>query len=84
MRKGKWSLHLPHSYRSIRGQPGNGGIPGAYMQKKTDLALFNLKTDIGQTTDLSGKNPKVVEELTKLARAHKKYVNENQREPARY
>ena len=84
VRKGKWSLHLPHSYRSIRGQPGNGGIPGAYMQKKTDLALFNLKTDIGQTTDLSGKNPKVVEELTKLARAHKKYVNENQREPARY
>ena len=84
VRRGKWSLHLPHSYRSLRGKPGNNGIPGAYMQKKTGLTLYDLETDIGQSTDLSGANSRVVKELTGLAEAHKRYVKENHREPARH
>ncbi|MCP4847427.1 MAG: sulfatase [Verrucomicrobiaceae bacterium] len=84
VRRGKWSLHLSHSYRSLRDKPGNDGIPSAYMQKKTNLTLYDLKADIGQKNDLSVSNRGVVSELSKLAEDHKEYVEKNRREPARY
>ena len=56
----------------------------AYVQKKTAHTLFDLKEDIGQRTDLSGTKKAIVAELTKLAEVHRKYVQENRREPARH
>lgn len=84
VRRDRWSMHLPHSYRSLRDAPGNDGTPGAYLQKKTGHTLFDLEEDIGQRTDLSGTRKAIVAELTKLAEAHRKYVQENRREPARH
>ena len=48
VRSGKWKLHFPHGYRSLKGEPGSGGIPGPYVQKKTGLALYDLRNDISE------------------------------------
>ncbi|MEC7356857.1 MAG: hypothetical protein VYC09_00305 [Verrucomicrobiota bacterium] len=83
VRKDNWSLHFPHSYRSLNGKPGTGGIPGKYQQKKTDIALFDLEKDISQKSNLSGKHPDIVENLKALGEKHITYVKENSREPAK-
>jgi arylsulfatase A-like enzyme len=68
VRSGPWKLHCPHDYRTLAGKPGGtGGIPSKYQQAKTGLALYNLETDIGEKTDVSGKNPEVVARLKTLA-----------------
>jgi len=83
VRKDNWSLHFPHSYRSLNGKPGTGGIPGKYQQKKTDIALFDLEKDISQKSNLSGKHPDIVENLKALGEKHITYIKENSREPAK-
>lgn len=67
IRSGKWKLHLPHSYRSLTGTPGRDGLPGGYSQQETGQALFDLESDIGETTDVKDQHPDVVEKLQKLA-----------------
>ena len=65
VRKDKWKLVFPHTYRSYQGiEPKNDGFPGSYGKGKvTELELYNLNTDIGETTNLAEKYPKIVEEL---------------------
>ncbi|MAB59538.1 MAG: arylsulfatase [Verrucomicrobiales bacterium] len=84
IRKGNWSLHLPHSYRSLKDQPGKDGIPNKYIQKSTAIALFDLKNDIGQKEDLSEIHPNIVERLKNLGEKHIEYVKKNKRNAARY
>ena len=67
IRSGDWKLHFPHSYRSLTGEPGMDGRPNGYTQAKTDLALFNLKDDLGETTDVKDQHPDVVAMLQKYA-----------------
>ncbi|MGC1274392.1 MAG: sulfatase [Planctomycetaceae bacterium] len=68
VRSGKWKLHFPHSYRSLDGKPGGtGGTPSNYVTKRTDLALYDLATDVGETTNVSGEHPEIVSRLTQLA-----------------
>jgi len=67
VRSGRWKLHFPHGYRSLKGEPGSGGRPGPYIQRCIDLALFDLKADIGETTDVKADHPDVVERLRELA-----------------
>ena len=47
VRSGDWKLHFPHGYRTLVGKGGNDGIPSAYKNGHTPLALFNLKDDMG-------------------------------------
>ena len=68
VRSGKWSLHLRHSYRSLRDKPGKEGIPGPYLQKQTELALFDLEADISQESNVAPENREVVKQLQVLAR----------------
>lgn len=67
IRSGDWKLHFPHAYRSLTGAPGRDGHPAGYTQQKTDLALFHLKDDIGETTDVKDAHPKIVAQLMKFA-----------------
>ena len=82
VRKNNWSLHFPHSYRSLNGKPGTGGVPGKYQQKKTNTALFDLRKDISQKSNLSEEHPNIVKNLKALGEKHMNYINENSREPA--
>ena len=69
VRSGRWKLHFPHGFRSMKGQdPGADGIPGKYDHSvKTDLELYDLEADLGETTNVAARHPEVVERLQALA-----------------
>jgi arylsulfatase A-like enzyme len=68
VRSGRWKLHFPHAYRSLK-EPGSGGRPGPYEQKQIGLSLFDLEADPGESKDVAARHPEVVERLTRLAEA---------------
>jgi len=64
VRKGKYKLVFPHVYRSYKNvKPGENLHPGAYAQGRAGLELYNLETDLGETTDLALRFPDVVNDL---------------------
>jgi arylsulfatase A len=67
VRSGPWKLHFPHAYRSLEGEGGTGGLPSTYVQRETDLALFNLRDDLGESLDVKADHPDVVSRLEGLA-----------------
>ncbi len=94
VRAGPWKLHFPHRYRSLDGRPGGtGGKPVPYVMKRTGpgLELYNLETDIGETTNVADKHPEVVRCLQAFAEAARedlgdkltKRTGKNVREPGR-
>ncbi len=69
MRKGDWKImgrlvannaELPHIHNLY-----DGNEAFVKSAKLTDFVLFNLKNDIGETTDLSSTNPDVFEKMKK-------------------
>ena len=68
VREGRWKLHFPHRYRSYKGvQPGNDGKPGPYATGETGIELYDLESDVGETTNVAVNHPDVVERLKTLA-----------------
>ncbi len=67
IRSGKWKLHFPHEYRSLKGEPGRDGLPGPYMQLETGLALYDLENDIGEQHNVADQYPEAVKRLQALA-----------------
>jgi len=68
MRMGKWKLHFPHGYRTLAGREGGaGGKPVNYSQAKIGLELFDLESDISESTNIADKHPEVVKQMQKLA-----------------
>lgn len=66
VRCGKWKLHLPHPYQSLKAAPGKDGKPGPYEQKQLPLSLFDLQSDPAETSNLADANP----EQVKLMMSH--------------
>jgi arylsulfatase A len=66
---GAWKLYLPHTYRTLAGQPGGrGGLPVSYQQRTlVRPELYDLESDIGETHDLAAEHPDIVERLLALA-----------------
>jgi predicted neuraminidase len=93
VRSGKWKLMLPHTYRSMKGQPdGKDGRPGRYKQVKIDVPeLYDLDADLGETKNVAEANPDVVKKLLGFVEAARedlgdaltKRVGRNVREPGR-
>jgi arylsulfatase A-like enzyme len=67
VRSGQWKLQFPHRYRSLKGPAGRDGTPGEYSMVRTDLALYDLSSDIGETTNVADRHPDIVRRLTTLA-----------------
>jgi arylsulfatase len=65
VRSGPWKLVLPHAYRTLGDNPARavGGKPVRYQQARTELALYNLEADPGESSDLATAHPEVVERL---------------------
>ena len=70
IRDRQWKLHFPHSYRTLAGRAGGTqGKPVQYSQAKTNLELYDLKNDVGETTNLVDKHPEIVRRLQEFAAA---------------
>ena len=66
---GRWKLYLPHTYRTLAGRPGGrDGKPVAYETRRLERPeLYDLESDISETTDVAAKYPDVIERLLGLA-----------------
>lgn len=70
LRAGKWKLYVPHRYRTMQGStPGNDGMPGRYNYVDMPTELYDLETDVGETTNLAESRPEIVVELMPLIEA---------------
>ena len=67
IRTERWKLVFPHVYRSLLETPGADGAQAGYVQTPTELALYDLNQDPGETTDVQEQNPDVVAELEQAA-----------------
>ncbi len=64
LRSGRWKLVLPHRYRTLSGRAGgSGGRPVKYDHVMAQMSLYDLDTDIGETRDVLGDHPDVVDRL---------------------
>jgi arylsulfatase A len=61
LRSGKWKLMFAQTYTTSI--PGKGGIPGKGQRKTIELSLFDLESDIGETTNVADEYPDAVERL---------------------
>jgi arylsulfatase len=78
VRSGPWKLHVPQTYRSLNGRTGGtNGIPAKYENLKTDLALYNLDSDPGETKNLAPDQPEVVAKLQSLLAAARRDLGDN-------
>jgi len=66
---GHWKLQLPHTYRTLAGRPGGrDGHPIPYENRKLERAeLYDLESDISETSDVAGANPETVQRLEAFA-----------------
>lgn len=79
VRSGKWKLMLPHT------EPFKGGIADqwkGHIAKEDairieEARLYNLDSDIGETTDVADQHPEVVAELKKLAEKARKDIGDH-------
>ncbi|MCB9886621.1 MAG: sulfatase [Planctomycetes bacterium] len=68
VRDRQWKLHFPHGYaKFIEG--GTGGSPKPYGKGQIGLALFDLRADPGETTDVAAQHPDVVARLQAAGQA---------------
>ena len=73
VRDRRWKLQFPHRYRTLAGRPGgHGGTPAKYSQAKIGLELFDLKHDVGETTNVADKYPDVMARLQRAAEKARK------------
>ncbi len=70
LRSGKWKLMMAQQYNSPT--PGKGGIPGKANRKNIELSLFDLESDVGETTNVADKHPDVVARLLRYAEEMRK------------
>lgn len=78
VRSGVWKLHFPHEYRTLAGRPaGREGTPAKYTQATTDLALYNLREDAGESQDVRDQHPDVVARLQQLAEQARKELGDS-------
>ncbi len=65
---GEWKLMLPHQYRSLpKGIGGENGRPTPYVERPTNLALYQLRDDPAESRNLAASHPEKVAELLDMA-----------------
>jgi len=70
VRDARWKMILPHRYATLAGRDGGReGAPAAYSNREAALALYDLRTDPGETTDVAALRPDVVARLQQAAAA---------------
>lgn len=65
VRSGRWKLVLPHDYYPVV-KPGSDGNPGQHEWTHVNMALFDILNDVGETTDVAGQHPDVIQRMLDL------------------
>ena len=76
--KGKWKLHLPHSYRHVL-EPGREGRPGRTNHEKISLSLFDLENDPYEKHNVIEDHPEIAQKLQAFAKSHPQRLQEKQK-----
>jgi arylsulfatase A-like enzyme len=92
IRDGRWKLHFPHEYRTLRGPGGTGGQPAEMTTARIPLSLFDLETDPAESRNLANAHPDIVATLERIADAARADLGDSARnlrgagvrEPARF
>jgi len=66
---GRWKLHVPHPYRTLR-TPGKDGQAGKYETAKIDYALFDMENDPFESRNLIETRPEIAAQLKAQAEQH--------------
>ena len=76
---GRWKLHLPHTYQSLRGQPTReDGIPVRYLRGLPEgPSLYDLENDPGETRNVLGQYPDVVRRLRSAADSMRRVLGDD-------
>lgn len=79
IRKGQWVLTFPCVSQTYKRASaiGNDGWPGKYATDSVHLALYDLRTDPGETLDVKEKHPEVVEQLTAIAEKYRYEIGDD-------
>ena len=67
---GKWKLHIPHAYRTLR-FAADDGQAGKYDQNEIELSLFDMENDPMESQNVIEDFPVVAEKLIQIAENHK-------------
>jgi hypothetical protein len=69
IRKGQWKLVFPSISQTYKRTIaiGNNGWPGMYASESVNMALYDLRTNAGETLDVQTKYPKIMNELMVIA-----------------
>ena len=81
VRSGPWKLVFPRPGRDESEWllSKAGAFLGELLEPVTELALYNLESDIGETTNVAADHPDVVERLTALADAGREELGDYDR-----
>jgi arylsulfatase A len=66
VRSGDWKLHVPHNHRHQNQPSGIDGTPAGETTEKQELALYNLKDDPSEKTNLAATHPEIVSRLMRM------------------
>ncbi len=78
VRKGRWKLVLPHTSQSYKVYPpGHDGYPGKTAQVPVPEALYDLRTDPGETIDVQSQHPDIVKQLENLAEKYRQDLGDD-------
>lgn len=78
IRKGRWKLVFPHTSQSYKEDlPGKDGFPGKTSHIKIPMALYDLRTDPGETEDVQVQHPEIVEQLKSIANGYRNELGDD-------
>ncbi|TMI61533.1 MAG: sulfatase [Bacteroidetes bacterium] len=79
IRKGQWKLTFPcvsQTYKKASAI-GYNGWPGKYASDSVSLALYDLRTDPGETLDVKEYHPEIVQQLMVIADGYRKQLGDD-------
>ncbi len=78
VRKDRWKLVFPHQYNSFsKDSLGRNGFPTKSLKGETGLALYDLRSDPGETVDVSKQFPELVQELQAIADKYRQILGDD-------